>query len=301
MAEDVVSFVFPAFISDYRDDPSRDIPFFREVFQNFLELAAGYTGKDLLSFNPESNPFLEDELLNQYLSYTYGCSCATVLIRSGIKPSMAAGYSMGIYSALFTAGSISFETGLMFIQKAYEAIRKTLPHSRFGMCGVIGLSEKDIREIALTHHLNMMIVNRNSDHSFILAGDSFHIHVFLLKAREEGALHARSLGVTIPYHTNLLDEAATEFSKTVFTADVIAPKIPVISILSQEMLENTDSLKAEVVKNIHTPFNWMAAQISMYNRGISLFTECGPSLALYKNSKFIRDAGRFVKWNFLIK
>jgi len=301
LAEDKLAFVFPAFINDYREDPSRGLVAFNEVFQSYLKTAAECTDKKILDFHPESNPLIEDELLNQYISYIYSCSCAHVLLNEGVKPVMMAGYSMGIYAALYIAGSVTFETGLLLIQKAWEAISKTLPHSRYGMCGLIGLTEKDIREITMKHNLNLMIVNRNSDHSFILTGDSFHIRVFMLKAREEGALHVRSIGVTIPYHTNLLDEAAIEFSKTVFTADVHSPGIPLISVLSQDQLEGADRIREEVIKNIHTPFNWLATQQQMFLSGITHFTECGPSMTLYKNSKFIGDAGKFVKWDTLLK
>lgn len=300
MAENPISFVFPAFVSDYRDDPSPQIPGFSDVFNTFLVKAAGYIDRGLLLFHPESNPMLHDELRNQYLTYIYGCSCTRILMKSGIKPGMIAGYSMGIYASLFTAGCISFETGLTFIRKAYEAIRKTMPHGQYGMGGVIGLSENDIREIAFKYNLNLMIVNCNSDYSFILAGDSFHIKVFLLKAREEGALHARSLGVTIPYHTNLLSDAAKELSDTVFSAGVQAPEIPVISVLDQELIDSADRAMHEVVNNIHNPFNWLATQQQMFSSGIHVFTECGPSQALRKNSKFIQGAGKFVSWDTLV-
>jgi [acyl-carrier-protein] S-malonyltransferase len=300
LAEDSISFIFPAFTSDYHDDNSGSIPEFRAVFQSHLEAAVNYGLLELQAFHPESNPLLEDEMLNQYMSYIYGCSCARVLMDKGVKPVMMAGYSMGIYAALYASGSISFETGLLFIQKAYEAIRNTLPHNRYGMCGVIGLSKKDIAEIVSDHDLNLLIVNCNSEFSFILAGDGFHINVFVLKAREEGALHARSLGVTIPYHTSLLASAAAEFAKTVFIADVHSPGIPLISVLGQYTIDDAGRIKKEVVKNIHTPFNWLATQQKMFLSGVSLFTECGPSMALYKNSKFIQGSGKFVRWSSLL-
>ncbi|MCX6281298.1 MAG: acyltransferase domain-containing protein [Bacteroidetes bacterium] len=300
MAEDTLAFVFPAFIADYRDDPSGNMPEFRQIFLDYLGVAASVADPALLSFHAVSNPFLEDELRNQYLTYIYGCSCAETLRRSGIIPSVIAGYSMGIYAALYFSGSVSFETGLLFITTAYEAIRASLPNKHYGMCGVIGLSDKDIRELAGRNNLDLMIVNRNNDYSFILAGNSFHINVFLLKAREEGALHARSLGVTIPYHTNLLSEAARELSKTVYTADVRSPKIPVISVLRQDSIGDAERARTEVVKNIFNPFNWLETQQQIFNSGIHIFTECGPSLALKKNSKFIPGTGKFVSWDSLV-
>lgn len=300
MAEDNIALVFPAFISDYRDDPSLSVPAFPEIFREYLEKAAAFTQVDLLSFHPQTNPMLDDELRNQYITYVYGCSCAEVLMRSGVRPVMTAGYSMGIYAALFTSGSVSFETGLLFIQKAYEAIRKCLSGVHYGMCGVIGLTEKDIRDIAGQYKLNLVIANRNSDHSFTLAGSSFHINVFIVKAHEEGALHARSLGVTIPYHTNLLAPAARDLYETVFSADVHSPEIPLISLLNQELITDAERAREEVVNNIFTPFNWLATQKQMFLSGIGVLTECGPSLSLRRNSKFIPGAGKFVPWNALL-
>ena len=301
MNEKPIAFVFPAFISDYKDDPSNIVPAYEKIFEAYLEKAAAFADPELLSFHKESNPMLDDELRNQYITYIYGCSCAEVLRNSGVKPSITAGYSMGLYAALFTSGSVSFETGLLFIRKAYEANRKHLPGKQYGMAGVIGLSEKDISDIASRFNLNLALVNRNSDYSFIVAGSSFHINVFLLKAREEGALHARSLGVTIHYHTNLLSEAAKELSETVYTADVHAPGIPLISVLNQELINDPARAKDEVVKNIFNPFNWLATQRRIFDTGIGIFTECGPSSALRKNSKFIPGAGKFVPWNALLK
>jgi len=300
LAEHKIAFVFPAFISDYRDDPSKTVPRFDELFREYLSRAAEYTDKELLAFDRDSNPMLGDELRNQYISYIYGCVSARILMDSGNMPSMLAGYSMGIYAALHTAGSISFETGLSFIGQAYHSIRKFLPDNNYAMCGVIGLSENDIRAIALDRNLSLVIVNRNSNFSFILAGSSFHINVFMLKAKEEGALHVRSLGVSIPYHTDLLAEAAVELSGAVLKAEIHSPVIPLISVLEQDII--TDAVRAgtEVVNNIHKPFNWLGTQLKMHDSGIEVFTECGPSQALRKNSKFIPGAGKFVGWETLL-
>lgn len=300
MAENSIALVFPAFISDFKDDPSTHVPYFNELFVSYLKKAADYSSKELLEYIPGDDPTKLGELKNQFISYIYSCTCAELLMKGGINPGMLAGYSMGIYAALYTASSISFETGLQFIEKAYHAIRKSLSFTTYGMCGVIGLSEKDIKEIASRFDLDLMIVNRNSEVSFIIAGGSFHIHVFMLKAKEEGALHTRQLVSTVPYHTNLLSEAAAELAEVVLSADVQSPRIPLISALKQDMISDAIRAREEVVNNIHTPFNWYATQLRMFESGIRTFTECGPSQMLLKNSKFIKDAGRFVTWNSLV-
>ncbi|MEI6883207.1 MAG: acyltransferase domain-containing protein [Bacteroidota bacterium] len=301
MDSDKIAFVFPAFISEYKDDPAANVSEFNELFMSYLKKAAEFADRDLLEFTPGDDPTKLDELKNQFISYIYSCTCADLLIKEGVKPGLLAGYSMGIYAALYTASSISFETGLLFIRTAYNAIRKSLSFTKYGMCGVIGLSEKDIKEIASRFDLDLMIVNRNSEVSFVIAGSSFHIHVFALKAKEEGALHIRQLVSTIPYHTNLLSDAAKVLSEVVMTADVQSPRIPVISTLRQDMIADEGRAREEVVNNIHLPFNWYATQLRMFESGIQKFTECGPSQMLLKNSKFIKDGGKFVTWNSLLK
>lgn len=300
MAEEPTAFVFPAFISDYREDPSRILPAFGPVYRTFLNRASFIAGPGLLAFDPETNPMLQDELMNQYLSYIYSCSSIDIIRSRGLQPSMVAGYSMGIYAALYAAGSITFETGLTFIGKAYESIKKNLPSDHFGMCGVIGLNESDIKTLIREYRLALYVVNQNSEYSFILSGDSFHINVFIQKAREEGALHARSLGVTVPYHTHLLAEAAKELEIFVMSADVRLPEIPVISVLTQGLLGDAGLIRNEIARNLHQPFNWFATQQEMYLRGIHRFTECGPSAALQKNSRFMKGSGKFVSWASLL-
>ena len=166
---------------------------------------------------------------------------------------------------------------------------------------MIGLSEKDILGIIEEFKLNLLIVNRNSGHSFIVSGNSFHLNAFLLKAREEGALSAKTLGVSVPYHTGLLKDAATEFSGTVTMAEVRDPEIPVISLLSRHIISDAQGAKNEVIRNIFNPLDWFSTQIEMHRAGIRIFTECGPSRALLKNSKFIPEAGKFVTWSSLVK
>jgi [acyl-carrier-protein] S-malonyltransferase len=301
LADENTAFIFPAFISNYRDDPSGSVPVFRNVFNSFLERASSCTGIDLSEFHPESNPMLREELNNQILSYIYGCSCAEILLGTRVKPRMLAGYSMGIYAALYAAGSIGFETGLLFIGNAYQAVRQCLKSSHYGMGTVIGLKRKDIEKIIFDHDLKLVIVNRNSEYSYSLAGDSFHINVFLLKAREEGALNTRSLGVSIPYHTGILKDAATSFARSISHLEIGAPQVPLISVLNREIIGDPGSARKELAENLFNSFDWLETQLRMYSLGIRFYIECGPSNSLLKNSRFIPGSGKFVVWSTLVK
>jgi [acyl-carrier-protein] S-malonyltransferase len=299
LSENRIAFVFPAFISGYKDDPSARHQGFLDIFGDFLGKASLTADPDLSSFHPELNPMTGDELRNQYLSYIYGCSCAVYLRSAGINPSFLAGYSMGIYAALYVAGSISFETGLSLVGFAYHSIRNSIPEGFYGMCGVIGLTDTDLRDIFHSRNLELQIVNRNSDYSFILAGPAFHVRSFISIAGEEGALHARSLEVGIPYHTTILDSASDAFRQHLIKEDISVPSTPVISVLGQDELNDAERIRKELWQNLCTPFNWQDTQLSLAAKGIQVFTECGPSLSLQKNSKFITGAGKFISWDKL--
>lgn len=301
MAYNRTAFIFPAFIADYRDDPSESIPQFSLVFKSLLARAASFADNGLAGFHRDSNPMTGDELRNQYLSYVYSCACSEVLSANRVKPSIIAGYSMGIYASLYTAGSISFETGLFFIRSAFTSIRHALPDMQYGMGAVIGLSENDILGIFQKSGFRLSIVNRNSEHSFIVSGENSQMESFMIKAREDGALSAKTLGVSVPYHTSLLEDAASELSVTLAGEELSDPQVPIISLMNQQLITDAQSARNEVIRNIFNPLDWFSTQIEMHRSGILTFTECGPSRALLKNSKFIPGAAKFILWSSLVK
>ena len=292
MSVSKTAFIFPAFVRDYQDDKSTRIENFNHHFHHLLDIAARIVDPELTYFDPLQQNFLDHELRTQYIAYIYGCAISEILQQKNVYPDYLCGYSMGIYAALNQGGAISFTDGLLLIRSAFQEISYTTMTSRFGMAGIIGLTKKDIHEL-LTPFPDVEISNQNSPYSFVLSGRQNELESVLKHASEEGAFHARMLNVTVPYHSHFLKSAALQFAKFVYTLDIRSLKRPVISILTQETLQSSEDIKAELVENLYKHFNWYDTQLKLMDIGIKRFIECSPGNSLKKNARTIEGDYQF--------
>ncbi len=282
-----LSFIFPAFSSDYENHPGSGIGAFDTLFGELLLRASETADGRLASFRFRDNNFLNDELLTQYVTFLYSCTLSALIRKAGRKPVVTAGYSMGIYSALYDAGSISFETGLRMIGAAYESITKHMTTHNYAMGALIGLNREDISGIIREHDLHAEITNQNAAHAFVVTGSRDSVTRLLELAMEEGALHSRDLGVTVPYHSEYLRKASEIFSTFVDTLEVGSPTLPVLSLVDHSLLTTPEQVRREVVRNLYRPLNWAVAMKSLLGLGITGFVECGPATGLSRNARFV--------------
>jgi [acyl-carrier-protein] S-malonyltransferase len=273
------------------------MPGFEQRFQELLVRATKFTESELIRFRFEDNPFAEDELLTQHLTYIYSCTASLMLRDSGFTPGMTAGYSMGIYAALFDAGSVSFETGLQMISLAFGSLSRTLAGREFTMGTLIGLDRKDIQEIIDKSAYQIEITNQNASHSFVVSGYRKDVHSVLAMAIEEGALNTRDLAVSIPYHSKLLEDGALDFSIQISHLEINTPQMPIISVIDQSSLTTPEMIRSELVRNLYFPLNWYHTMERMLEQNVHYFIECGASKGLSKNARFIEGARNFYPLN----
>jgi [acyl-carrier-protein] S-malonyltransferase len=287
------AFIFPAFINEYPENPFSGLQELQNRFQELLTEASSLVDRDLAGFDFISNHFLWDELKTQYLTYTFSCAVGDILNGKKILPAYSAGYSMGIYAALFHAKVVTFAEGLFMIRNAYETIRNIVQDSKYGMCSIIGLNREDINSIIKLNYLKVEITNQNSGFAFVISGVHADILDLLKDATEEGALHTHLLNVSLPYHSAFLRETKNEFREFIETIRFEKPHTKIISLVDQHILEDKADIKEEVIKNLFTPLNWYKAQSELIRSGVNLFVECGPGKNLVKNAKFIDGDYKF--------
>jgi len=282
-----LAFVFPPFASEYPDDPFSNLEGFDDCFRKYLSRAAEFADPSLNKFSIPSSTFLEDELETQYISYIQACSLVSWFRGKGIIPAYSSGYSMGIYAALFQAEVISFLDGLVLIRQAFKEIRKVVGNKKFGMCSIIGLNKNDIEQLIEKQDLNLAIAIQNSVCSFSVSGPAKDITRLTESALQEGALSARLLNVTVPYHSSFLKDTASTFTEFVSQMQFRHPRMPIVSLIDQEILLEDNTLKVEVVRNLFTPLNWYETQLYLQELGVNRFVECGSGKGIVKNARFI--------------
>lgn len=284
--------IFPAFTLKYTGKEIDIINKNGGGLQNKLQKVLQLTDINLTDFNIEKNNFLDNELKNQIMSYVFACSFSEMLKKNRQTPDYISGFSMGIYAALYHAGSIDFETGLNLIVEIYNETASIYSRQKVAMASVIGFVEDDLKAFARNYD-SIEIVIKNGRYSFIVTGEKLELEHFIYDVTNEGAMHTAIFNVQNSYHSQKLNQKFENFRLIVEKFKITDASTPLISMVSQELLLNADSLSKEIILNIVSKLNFHQTVKTMNNLGVNYFIEAGADISLLKSSKFIEGDFKF--------
>jgi len=287
-----LAFIYPAFALKYTGKEVSVLEKNKVPFSEKLLEVSDYTGEDLSDFDIVNNNFIGDELKNQYLSYIFSCSFSDILKENRVDADYIAGFSMGIYAALYKAGSIDFKTGSLIIKDVFYTIKDILAGKHFSMASVIGFSKEDIN-IYLQEFSSIECVVQNGKHSFVLSGPAENMGLVLEFLQEEGAIHLSKFSVSCPYHSSVLSPYKSLFEKLLEKYTINDTIIPITSFIDNRQVNTVEEVKEEIVRNIISPLNFYSSLIYLQKQGVNSIIEVGPGDSLTKSSKFIEGDFKF--------
>lgn len=293
------AWIFPAFITEYIGQEDQILSLLSSDFDRLLLRAAEVTETDLYSFQMGTNDFRTEELKNQYISYVFSCAVVHILQKRGLKPDFLSGLSMGIYAALYAGNSIAYEDGLRCIKEAYELSEHRLNHYDFGMGAIIGLTHEELSQIVLSIGSDVDIVNTNGHLSYVISGISSDVKRVASTAQTEGAFHSGLLDVSCPYHSKFMKEVASEFHAFADQLTIKTSDIPLVSLIDQKPFRHRKEITQELARNLDSEINWFRTMLTMVEKGIHTFIECGAGRSLYKIGKFIEGDFKIISLNKL--
>jgi len=279
--------LFPAFVPEYLGIETAVIESFGIDFNAYLKKASAITGEQFTDFDIATNNFLGHQLKSQYIPYIISCCISDMLHKKDFQPAYVTSYSMGIYAALYHCRSIDFKTGLLMIKTAYESIEKNLPAYPSSMCVLGGLSRDDVDSLIRSFQSDVFIINQNSEFSFLLSGNKAHLEKVLTDATVMGAMQARMLPVSHPYHAPVLEHAAATFQNTLMTMKIGNNELTYVSAIDNRIIMNREDIIEELTKNLFHGFDWYKTFLFLQKNGVDTFIECGAGESLYKIGKFI--------------
>jgi len=257
-----------------------------EIFDEAREVT-GLDVKKLWTEGPEED--MQDDLKGMTALTTYGYAYSRHLLRMGLQPAFAAGYSMGLYSALASTGALSFADTLRSLYQSYSLMRSVTKDGAGDMVGVIGLTIDDVQSLCdeMEPHGIIQISNINGKRHVLVAGEHDAITHFVPRAQEEGAFEVRPLGFALPYHSRLVIDAAREFRLWLEDIQFRTPLCPIMSCIVLEELTESTELRQEVAYQISSCVDWLGLIQGLRARGIEHFVEVGPSKMLSKITRSI--------------
>ena len=207
-------------------------------------------------------------------------SAALALCGGVGKADMAAGHSLGEFSALVAAGAISFEDGLKLVAARASAMQKCCEAVPGGMAAVIGIPNEKVEEICAGIDGTVVPANYNSDGQLVISGTVEAVASACEALKAAGAKRALPLGVGGAFHSPLMEPARAELAKAIEATEVRAPEFPVYQNVSACAETDPARIKENLLKQLTSPVRWTQSVRAMLADGASDFLEIGPGTVL---------------------
>lgn len=277
-----VGFLFPAFAMEFAGSHS---PYQDEV-DKYLSRASDVVPVDLKLFGEMAAGVSGNELQAHYFCYINSCVVSTILKKQNIYSDYAAGYSMGLFAALFHSKAVSFEDGLVLMHNIYNVALDSIDDKRYGMGVIVGLTYDNVERLIRSNCDNVDIIDISNENVIHVTGTHDEV-VNLLEIASKQALFTRMLPITLPYHSRFMNKAHDKISKYLDEFNIGSPEYKIVSCVNQKILTTAQDIQDELLENVGHNINWYKTMLKMLELGVNVFVECGMSKSLSRLAKFI--------------
>ena len=194
---------------------------------------------------------------------------------------LAAGHSLGEFSAHVAAGTLSFEDALRTVRLRGELMYEAGLARPGTMAAVLGLSDEAIEEVCQRVDAGVcQPANFNSEGQVVISGDLAGVEQGSALASEAGAKRVVPLSVSGAFHSELMSAAAEGLAEHLTGVDFQDPAYPVVSNVTAEPVTSGTEARELLVRQVTAPVRWSASIAAMVGAGVDRFLELGPGKVL---------------------
>jgi [acyl-carrier-protein] S-malonyltransferase len=200
----------------------------------------------------------------------------------GPAPEVVAGHSLGEYSALVAAGSVSLSAALPMVRFRAQAMQQAVPEGEGAMAAILGLDDDGARAACAEAAQGEVVeaVNFNAPGQVVIAGHKAAVARAIEACKARGAKRAMPLPVSAPFHSSLMQPAAYQLEKYLKDAVFAAPAVPVINNVDVRAEADPGGIKNALVRQAASPVRWVGTIRAMAGQGVTHVLECGPGRIL---------------------
>ena len=262
-------------------------PAARAVFEEAND-ALGFDLAKLAFAGPESDLALTAN--TQPAVLTASVAAATVCGERGLTPALAAGHSLGEYSALVIAGALRFVDAVRLVRKRGEFMQEAVPVGTGAMAAVMGLELAAVdalcKEAAQGEVLN--VANINSAGQIVVAGHRTAVERAVALAGKKSVM----LPVSAPFHCALMAPAAARLAGELLAVTASDPVFPVVRNVDAGVTRTAADVKPFLLKQVASPVRWTECVQRLVAEGATTFIEVGPGRVLTGLLRRIVDGAR---------
>jgi len=204
------------------------------------------------------------------------------LAESAARPAFVAGHSLGEYSALVAAGSLSLAAAVKLVEHRGQLMQQAVPAGQGGMAAILGLEDADVLAACADAAQGEVVsaVNFNAPGQVVIAGGAAAVERAIEACKARGAKRAMPLPVSVPSHCALMRPAAERFAEAVGSIDWQAPHIALVQNVSAAVVTDLDALKRDLLAQLYSPVRWVESIVALSAQGVTDLVECGPGKVL---------------------
>ena len=204
-----------------------------------------------------------------------------LLTEDGISPQLAAGHSLGEYSALVASGAFEFSDAIQIVRLRGRFMQEAVPVGEGTMAALLGMDRDEIEKLCEEVSQGEVIspANFNCPRQIVVAGHTKAVHRAVDRAEEMGK-KAVLLPVSAPFHSPLMKPAGSRLEKELEKITVGDLKIPVVTNVEAEINVSKAKVKDLLVAQVFHPVRWEESMRRMVKEGIEQVIEIGPGKVL---------------------
>jgi [acyl-carrier-protein] S-malonyltransferase len=194
---------------------------------------------------------------------------------------LAAGHSLGEFSAHVAAGTLSFRSALEAVRLRGELMYQAGLDRPGTMAAVLGLDDSALEEVCAKVDRGICVpANFNSGGQVVISGDVAGVEQGMVLASAAGAKRVLPLNVSGAFHSPLMEPAARGLKEHLEAIDFVDPSYPVVSNVTARPVASGARARELLVEQLTSPVRWAASVSAMVEAGVDRFLELGPGTVL---------------------
>jgi [acyl-carrier-protein] S-malonyltransferase len=292
MDKNKAAYLFPGQGAQY---PGMALDFLSaNAVKTLFDMAAEIFGKDVKELLQSDADTLKRTDVSQPVITLANLAAAAFLGEQGYSPAACAGFSLGEYAALVSAGVLDAADCLRLVKARGEAMQKTSDALREasggdasaapGMAAIVGLAPAQVEELIAQWSAaglkDLYAANINSPKQVAVSGTAAALTEAETRFKEAGAKRVIRLQVAGPFHSPLMSSSAEAFAPVLESVTFRDPVVPVYSNVTGKRIASGAEAKKLALAQITSPVRWVEEEAAIAQAGIEACLEVGPGKVL---------------------
>jgi len=217
-----------------------------------------------------------------------------VLSERGLRPDFVAGHSLGEYSALVAAGSLTLSDAVRLVRRRGQAMQEAVPVGVGAMAAILGLAAEEVVSACqkVAEGQVCQPANFNSPVQVVIAGHREAIERATVECKARGARQTPILKVSAPFHSPLMRPAQEAMAEPLSGTSFSDLAVPLVNNVDATLITSGEAARAGLLRQIAAPVRWTDSVRQLFDQGVTTFVEVGPGKVLLGLVKSIaREAG----------